>query len=343
MTFKLNLLPVPRVADAALREYLERERALLLFLVGKLNDIGCGLYFPEDGKLAVKLADESIVCDDGLSVDPSAIDHGGLGGLDADDHPQYVSLAPDGDRNQMLIGEPNTTGIEITAPAAYAGKYLHGLDSTLAQTFAVEADGKGEFNDIDEGFADPNSHFQASNTSLKARMEELGFVLKETTRYWDLNGNPRWAGSTAPGLRAALRTWAVACPDAATTTVLGGEILIPTWYAAVGSDIVYAEIEWAVEVAPGADRNWMLRLSTSTYDPGELIPAITNQDQLVPIPSGITLNQIQLTTVAVTAAFGAGDTRLHFELHRVGGGAGDDYTASVYVTNVRLKSGVKST
>lgn len=342
MTFKLQLPPVPRVSDEALRRYLETERSLLFVLVAHLNRLGCGLQFDTNDELAVKIADSSLTCDGGLKVVPSAIDHGGLGGLDADDHLQYVSLAPIGDRNQMLVGEVNTTGLEITAPAAYVGKFIQGLDSTLAQTFSVEADGKGEFTDLDEGFSDPNSHFQASNASLQARMEELGFVLKEHTRYWRTpQGLKGWANSPTMTYAAAMRTFYYDATTGADRTIVVGEVLVPAWYQVDGSTTVTVEIDWAVPAAPGADQVWVLALYGSGYSATETIPALTATSTNVTVSTVVTAYAVYTTTVNLTAPSFAGKTWLHFEAKRLN--AGNTFTNSVYFLGVRLKSGVKHT
>ena len=93
MSFHLELPPVPGGNNGPLQLWLENLRQRLNFLVYRLmNDPGCGIYFDDDEKLAVKHDDSTIVCDPttGLAVDPSAVDHGELAGLADDDHAHYL-------------------------------------------------------------------------------------------------------------------------------------------------------------------------------------------------------------------------------------------------------------
>lgn len=345
MTFKLPLLPVPRVQDEALKQYLERERALLLHLVARLNSLGCGLQFVGE-QLAVKLGDETIECDGGLKVVTSELDHGGLAGLGDDDHLKYVSLTPEGDRNQMVIQEVNTPGLTMEAPASYAAPYIQGLDSLLVETFQIADDGKGVFNDVDDGFADPNSHFQADHASAVAKTEELGFVLKEHTRFWHRDTNlKRWNGATNPTHTGALRTWATPAADGVDTTILGGLTLIPAWYVADGSNVFSVEVDWAVLAAPGVTQYIVLRVGYGAYAAGEAIPALTNTDTPVPVPTTVTANGINTTTIDITSGSLSGKSALHVELKRMasGGFAADTLAQTLYVVGFRVKSGVKYT
>lgn len=345
MTYRLPLLPVPRVADEALRVYLERERTLLLHLVTRLNTLGCGLEFVNEA-LAVKLGDSTLECDGGLKVVTSALEHGALSGLADDDHLGYVSMTPEGDRNQMVIGEVNTPGLTIEAPTSYVAKYLQGLDSLLAETFSVGADGKGSFHDVDDAFADPNSHYQGSNDSLQARSEELGFALKEHTRFWSREGSPRrWNGHTTPSFRAALRTWGVACPDGSETTIAGGPTLVPAWYEAVGSTIFTVEVDWAVEAVPGSDQAVVFRVSFDAFPSGEAIAALTTVDTTIPLTTALTANAVYTTTVDITSGTIGSATFAHMEFKRMATApyTNDTLAQTWYVLAIRIRSGVKYT
>jgi hypothetical protein len=100
VSFFANIPPVPRGTNIAhIQAWCEQLRLLLINLVYKQMQLGCGLEKDADDKLAVKHDDVTIVCDadDGIAVDPAALaplmDHGLLTGLGDDDHPQYTTDA----------------------------------------------------------------------------------------------------------------------------------------------------------------------------------------------------------------------------------------------------------
>ena len=130
MSFHLQVRPVPPCDDPAIvRSYLEEQRELLLKLVKDLNVLlrtpGCGLYVDSSGALAVRLNGSTIACSStlGLSVTPSAIDHGTLGGLADDDHTMYLKEKASG-------GTAAEVPTHTHQSAGEAGTLDHGLALT---------------------------------------------------------------------------------------------------------------------------------------------------------------------------------------------------------------------
>lgn len=69
MGFKLELPPIRAFSDvASLRNELVLQRELLIRLVAHINDLGCGLKFNDDNRLAINHNVESVVCCDDVGI-----------------------------------------------------------------------------------------------------------------------------------------------------------------------------------------------------------------------------------------------------------------------------------
>lgn len=221
-----------------------------------------------------------------------------------------------------------------------------GTGAATAQGSAASISDTGKLTsvDADVGFTDPNSHYGASEASAKALLEELGFVLKETTRSWVEADtvNAIYAWNVAPTFVGGIPAYARAASGTADTTLGQKTFRIPVWYR---SSSVIVRVHWS-PAAPVNGEVWRLRCASHAgYSAGDAVPALTNLDTSITLDTAVhTANLVYTTDVTLSTVPTEGETFAVFVLYRRASSDGaDNHAGQINIVGMEIVSAVYTT
>lgn len=234
-----------------------------------------------------------------------------------------------------------TLGADVTIPAGYALELQY--DGTTSRWVYVGAAGpKLRANDADVGFADPNAHFEASEASLRALIEELGFLLKEQDAAW-LPGSVLGVAQLGNQTTTFASPFYVrACSGSSDTTIYLCVMRIPVWYE---SSSVKIRVTWT-PAAPVHGEVWRLRVASHAgFNVNEAVPALTNLDTSITLDTGVHVaGQVYVTEVTLSTVPTEGKTFANFGVYRRASSDGaDTHTGQINIIGVEVVSGRYST
>jgi len=234
------------------------------------------------------------------------LDHGAaLTGLTDDDHTQYVALAPATAARNTIQPSSDVVAQTIKAASGTPTANLHEWQDNAGNVLAkISSVGKGTVVDEDTGFSDPNSHFQAANSSINALLEEIGYVVAQETRGWMSPAEvfcPASWNSAGSAWYLGGSTYGRQCPGPNDTTFFHKSLPIPYHYSATGGGTdLYIDVFWMAAAVPASNKVVRVKVSLDDgWSPGEK-PNYTNTDFSVTIPTTVDTTLIYKETLTLT-------------------------------------------